>query len=300
MRTYLSIFILAVLSTSCTGLVNTFAFHPDTENFYPDEKMPLNTNQVFITTADGIKLESYFLSNPLSDRVLIYFHGNAGNISHRIPDLARIRQFGINVLGVGYRGYGRSEGNASENGIYIDGKSALRYAIDTLGFPQDKIFIMGRSIGSTVAMNTSGAEPIAGMILVSPLTTAKDQAKAGGLWIISPLAGDAFNNVGKAKHLLCPVLILHGTEDEIIPLGMGKTLFNSIPSEKQFIEIFGAGHNNLTSEEYQEKYWSPIEQFIQSKGTNDKLNVRGERIPIESLQATALLHSENALILRFR
>jgi uncharacterized protein len=254
---FLSILILA----SCKQIVNEIAFHPDRQNVIPLNRLPGNVEEIFITTADNIKIQSYFIPNEASNKIIIYFHGNAGNIGHRLQDLMQLHSFGINVLGVGYRGYGKSQGKPSEAGIYIDGKSALKHATQNLGFKLENIYLFGRSIGSAVAINTSQNIHINGLILATPLTSGKEWVKTTNLRFVSYLAGKSFDNISKIENVICPLLIIHGSRDHIIPYTMGKSIFTKANTKKQFIKIDGAGHNNLSTK-YAKSYWLPIYDFI--------------------------------------
>ncbi len=250
------------LFTSCDAIINLMAFHPDTQDVLSAERIPSNVEEIFLETEDNLKIQSYYLRYKTSDRLLIYFHGNAGNIGQRVYDLMRIRSFGINVLGLSYRGYGKSDGKPSETGLYIDGKTAIEYSIQKLGFPINNIYIMGRSIGSTVAVHSAQNLNYAGLILVSPLTSGKAQAKTTNLSSVAFLAGDAFNNIAKIKNIKCPVLIIHGSKDTIIPFSMGEEIYDAITTTKKLVKIEGAGHNDLSTE-YYELYWAPIKSFLQ-------------------------------------
>jgi uncharacterized protein len=245
----------------CKLIVNKMAFHPDTTNTIGSNLLPPNVKEVFIETKDKVKIQSYLIHHANSDRLLIYFHGNAGNISGRLPELLKISSFGINVLGVSYHGYGKSEGKPSEQNIYLDGDAALSYATKALKFPIDRITILGRSIGTTVAINSAQHLDLDGLILVTPLTSGKDHAKAMGLGAIAFLAADAFNNVAKLPNILCPTLVIHGTRDQVIPFPMGKQIYKMITTEKQFVQIDNADHNNLSSQ-FEDLYWPPIRKFI--------------------------------------
>jgi len=260
-----ALILLAVLNililTACKPVVNKLAFYPDTETVLSTDHLPTNVQEIFIETKDHIKIQSYLIPNKSSKKLLIYFHGNAGNICHRLSDLMQISSFGINVLGVGYRGYGKSQGRPSENGIYLDGESALDYATEQLHFRTGNIIILGRSIGTTVAINTSQKTDIGGLILVTPLTSGKDHAKAKGLGFISFLAGNSFDNIGKIANVSCPVLIIHGSQDNVIPFEMGKRIYNKAQTKKQFVKIEGASHNNLSTK-YKKSYWPSIYKFI--------------------------------------
>jgi fermentation-respiration switch protein FrsA (DUF1100 family) len=249
---------------ACEPVVNGFAFHPDTENVIPANQLPGGVQEIFIETGDQFLIQSYYIPSKRSGKLMIYFHGNAGNIGHRLPDLVTLNRLGLNVLGVSYRGYGKSQGKPSENGIYMDGDAAFAHAIGALGFQIENIFILGRSIGTTVAIHVAQKKNIAGLVLVTPLTSGADQAKASGLGLMSFLAGDAFNNIAKLSDVTCPVLVIHGSRDEMIPMSMGKTIYNQLRTEKQFVEIKGANHNNLSTR-FAGAYWQPIDDFLHAK-----------------------------------
>jgi fermentation-respiration switch protein FrsA (DUF1100 family) len=245
----------------CSDIVNQFAFYPDTKTAIPAEKLPAGVDEIFFTTGDHVRLQAYYVKNPDSDRLLIFFHGNAGNICHRLPDIIHLKNCGINVLGISYRGYGKSEGSPSEKGIYLDGAAAVDYAVRTLGYPLNRIMIFGRSIGTAVAVHISQHKDIAGLILITPLTSARAHAKAQGLGVFSFLAGDAFDNLSKIQNIRCPLLVVHGTKDEILPFSMGREIFDQASTQKSFVAIEGGGHNNLSQVD-PEKYWGAIAKFI--------------------------------------
>ena len=253
--------LVASLITGCKPIVNHFAFYPDKRNVIAMENLPTGVQEITITTEDQVKTTSLYLPSVDSKKLLIYFHGNAGNIYHRIPDLQQLQTFGINVIGVSYRGYGKSEGSPSEDGIYLDGKAIYQYAIERLGFTTENIIILGRSIGSTVATDLAQHKELHGLILVTPLSNGKEQAKAGGLGLIAALAGEAFDNLSKIDNLISPLLVIHGTDDHVVPFSMGKAIYNRANAPKRFVKIDGADHNNL-QETHPEMYWQPIYEFI--------------------------------------
>jgi len=248
--------------SGCDPLVNRMAFFPDTTDTIPAASLPPDVKEVFIKTGNEVKLQCYFLPFPDSKNILLYFHGNGGNIGQRIPELGMLRHSGVSVLGVGYRGYGKSTGRPSEKGIYLDGAAAFNYAKDSLGYKTEKIFMCGRSIGTTAAINTAMGKNIAGLILVTPLSTGKEYAAAHGIGYISFLAGGAFNNVEKCRKLACPCLVIHGTADEIIPYALGEKVYNSLTVKKKFVTIKDGGHNNLEDKDPR-AFWGSIKEFIQ-------------------------------------
>jgi fermentation-respiration switch protein FrsA (DUF1100 family) len=259
----LTIFCIGLVVMNCRFLINKMAFFPDRFDIPSIDRLPKGVEQVRVPTNDGQLLQCYWIPRSDSRRVLIYFHGNAGNISHRLADLLTLARMDLNVLGVGYRGYGTSTGTPSEKGIYQDGHAALHFITVEKGFDHGQIYLLGRSIGSTVAIEIAQKQALAGVILVTPLTTAKAVAKANGFGIFAALAGDAFNNSDKIHALRAPLLIIHGTQDEIIPFRLGRELFDQAPAPKKFVAIEGTGHNDI-SLTAAGRYWQAIEQWVKT------------------------------------
>jgi len=149
------LFTLTVTIAGCKSIVEEVAFHPDNENVLPANKLPRGIEEFYVTTKDKVKIQGLYLPLTGSDKVLIYFHGNAGNIYHRISCLVKLQKYGrVSVVGAGYRGYGKSQGSPSEEGIYQDGETVYKYVTDKLGYKPENIIILGRSIGTTVAINS--------------------------------------------------------------------------------------------------------------------------------------------------
>ena len=250
-----------LIAYGCKPFVNWLAFHPDNVNVIEENRLPQGIKEISVVTEDDVKIEFLYLPLDSSNKVLIYFHGNTGNIYLRIPTLIQLQKFGVNVVGVSYRGYGKNEGSPSEEGVYQDGMAVFKYVTQTLGYPDKNIVIFGRSIGTAVAINTAQNKEIAGVVLVTPLTSGKAHAKVSGLSSVSLLAGNSFDNITKIKNIKAPLLVIHGTNDRIIPFSMGKEIFDSVQARKTFIKIEGAGHNNL-HDDYAHAYWTPIYSFL--------------------------------------
>lgn len=134
------------------------------------QPLPLQVKELIITTDDKKRLQCFYIDNEKSRKVILYFHGNAGNIYQRVPELLKLSSFNCDVIGAGYRGYGKSTGHPSEKGSYRDGNAVFNYAVHKLSYAYDSIFIIGRSIGTTVAVNTSMNKAIGGVVLITPLT----------------------------------------------------------------------------------------------------------------------------------
>lgn len=224
--------VAVMLTAACSSVVNRVAFQPERVFTVDDALLPPGVQRVFIPTAGGERLEALVVrpADPGSNLVL-YFHGNAGNLSQRLHDLGSIaRTTHATVFGVSYRGYGASTGRPSERAIYQDGAAAVRYATVELGFSEPQIFLFGVSLGSAVAVHTAMDRELAGVILITPMTSGRELARAHHQGSLAWLAGNAFDSLSKVSRLRAPVLVIHGTLDEVIPFRMGQELFAAIPT----------------------------------------------------------------------
>lgn len=255
--------VFAWLPSGCTPMVNHFAFYPEAGPPLGPGALGPGADHVRFSTEDGETIEGYLISATRHPgRLVLYFHGNAGNVAQRLPELREIAaRTGAAVFGSGYRGYGASTGTPSENGIYRDGEAALRHAREILGFPCGRIVLVGRSIGSTVATHLAASgDDFAGVILVTPLSTGRDFGRAH-LGPVSLMAGRSFDSLGRAASIREPVLVLHGLDDTVIPYEHGRRLFEALPGPKRLVLIPGAGHNNLDFVDAG-TYWGALAAFV--------------------------------------
>ena len=256
--------LLPLFSSGCTDwLVNSLAFHPEPGNQVDPQSYDPSIQEVFFDSLDGVRLQAFYFPRPTTDRVVLFLHGNAGNASHRIEHGQRIANFDTNVFLLSYRGYGKSEGSPSEQGVYIDAKSALRYLHTKLGFPLERTVILGRSLGAAVAVEVSQNEPLAGLVLVSPMSSGQDMARHLSLSWLTWVAGNPFNSAEKIRGVRAPVLFIHGEADRTIPVEMGRKLFELCLSTKEWRVVPGAGHNDLIWVAG-DQYWEWIRKFIDS------------------------------------
>lgn len=200
----------------------------------------LNAEDVWLTTADGVRIHGWWIPAVGARLATLHLHGNGGNITHRQIAAMGIHQAGSSVLLLDYRGYGRSEGSPSEKGLYADADAAWGW----LQQRAPEIVIHGESLGSAVAVDLAVRKPCKGLVLEAPFTSAGHVANR-----IIPFLGSkivrAFNSVSKIGRLRAPLFIVHGTRDEIIDFAMGKALFDAAPQPKTFWTVEGAGHNDL-------------------------------------------------------
>ncbi|MBL4852570.1 MAG: alpha/beta hydrolase [Gammaproteobacteria bacterium] len=250
-----------LLSGGCKNyFVDKLAFFPEKANDYP-ALIVANTEELWLTTRDDVRIHSFYLKNTESDRVVLFFHGNAGNAYSRLTDASLLRDMGLNVLLLDYRGYGKSNGTPTEKGLYLDADAAYQAVLKNKGFAQNKIYLYGRSIGSTVAVDLSSRYTVAATVLVAPLASGRAMAKKMGFTWFDWLVEGVFDNLGKAKDINSPVLIIHGGQDRVVPLAQGRDLYNAIHHPgKQMAIADNAGHNDI-SDSTDIDFWQLIDDF---------------------------------------
>ena len=237
---YCALLLMLVL-TQCS-----MVYYPE----LPSRELGANPQQIGLTyesvhfvTEDQQQLHGWFIPAPDSDEVLLFFHGNAGNISHRLDSIEIFHQLGLSVFIFDYRGYGKSTGKPSEQGTYFDAIAAYDYLIRERSTKPDQLIYFGRSLGGAVASHLAVKHPPKALILESTFTSAPEMASR--LFPVFPmrwLTRFSYSNIGNIKSIHCPVLIVHSPDDEIIPYDLGRKLYDAANQPKQFLQIHG-GHN---------------------------------------------------------
>jgi len=206
--------------------------------------MGLEYESVSIITKDKITLHGWFVPASEEKGVLLFFHGNAGNISHRLDSLKIFHDLGLSTLIIDYRGYGRSQGTISEQGSYFDAEAAWNYLTEIKNIPAQKIVVLGRSLGGAIAAFISARQTPGVLILESAFTSVPDvAAKLYPFFPVRLLSRFQYNTKKSLQSVNCPVLIIHSPGDDIIPFENGLQLYESARVPKQILEIQG-GHND--------------------------------------------------------
>jgi fermentation-respiration switch protein FrsA (DUF1100 family) len=253
---------IALFISFYTQIENFFVFHPQAAFDMRPESMHLAYEPVFFDAADGTKLHGWFFPPPEASPVILFCHGNAGNISHRLENIQKLLSLGFGVFIFDYRGYGKSGGSPSREGIYGDGLGAYDYLVKNRGISPERIVLFGRSLGAAVAMEIAVSKWAGGLILESAFTSTKGLARTMPLFaLLSPFLPAHYNNLGKIKGVTVPKLIIHGDRDEIIPFHMGREIFEAAPEPKSFYTVEVAGHND-TWVIGGRKYFETIEAFV--------------------------------------
>ncbi len=221
-------------------------FHPNKypEGIWNPESFGVQVEDVFFETEDRVKLHGWFVPVDNPKGTLLWFHGNAGNLSHRLDNIRRLRPLDLNIFIFDYRGYGKSEGEPDEAGIYIDSQAAYDTLVKDKNIDPDSLILFGRSLGGICAVHTAASNKAAGLILESVFTNAEAMAKQMFPIPLGWAISSKLDAIGKVGGLTLPKLFLHGTKDEVVPYSMGRELFEAAGEPKTFYEIRGAGHNN--------------------------------------------------------
>jgi len=224
-------------------------FHPVRYLEGPGWKLPAGAEDVWISTAQGEHLHGWFAraAQQTVHQTIIYFHGNSGNITNVGWIGSAFAARGFDVLLIDYRGYGRSEGEVTdERGINADADAAYDYLVNERGVNPQQLVLIGQSLGTTAAADLASRRACRALVLESGPSSASDMARVMLPWAprwLSALARNRFESARKLASVHCPVLITHGSNDNTIPVEQGRALYNAANEPKRLIVVEGAGHD---------------------------------------------------------
>jgi fermentation-respiration switch protein FrsA (DUF1100 family) len=225
------------------------------------QQIGLEYERVELTTDDGVHLEGWFLPAQQPRATLLFFHGNAGNISHRLDSLQLFHELGLAVFIFDYRGYGNSEGKPTEAGIYRDAETAWRYLIEARGIPAHEILLFGRSFGGAVAAYLAERHEALGLVLESTFTSIPDLAAELYPWLPGrALARFHYDTRSRLPRIEMPVLVIHSPQDDIIPFSQGRELYELAREPKSLLQINGS--HNTGVHESRHAYRKGWDEFI--------------------------------------
>lgn len=224
-----------------------FVYHPapwEERDWAAASGLPLE--DVWFRTPSGGRRFGWFVASTRSPWVLLWCHGNAGNIINRIENLRALVQAGLSVFVFDYGGYGRSDGRPSEPGLYEDALAAYDHLVVTRRIRPERIVLFGRSLGGTVAGEVAAQRPVAGLILESTFPSIEAVAKIHYWGLpVHWLLGARFRLIDRLPNIGIPALVIHGDRDEIIPLSLGRRVFEALRGEKAWYVVSGADHNDV-------------------------------------------------------
>jgi uncharacterized protein len=266
-----------------TGLLLGFLFGCDMDQtfiFFPESRLAatpadfgLPYEEVSFLAEDGTALHGWFVPGEEGAPAILFFHGNAGNISHRIHNLRLFRErLGVSVFIFDYRGYGRSEGKPSEEGTYADARGALAW-LQEKGWEPERIIYFGRSLGAGVATQLALEAPPAGLVLETPFPSIAAMGRKHYPLLYAVLGRSVrsrYDTLEKIGEISAPLLVIQGSADSIVPPEMARQIFEAAGEPKRFHLIPGAGHND-TLDHGVEDYWGVWQDFV--------TDVLGEKMP---------------------
>lgn len=236
------------------GLTALIYFRQSSLIYYPNvpgrtltatpQQIGLAFEDVELLTEDRLRLHGWFVPSVNARGTLLFFHGNAGNISHRLDSIAVFNRMNLNVFIFDYRGYGQSQGRVTESGTYLDAEAAWSYLVETRDIDASKIIVFGRSLGSSIAARLASRHEPAVLILESGFSSVPSMAQR--LYPFLPvkwLSKFSYDTRQYVSSINCPLLVVHSKNDDIIPYAEGRLVFDAAPADKQFLEIRG-GHND--------------------------------------------------------
>jgi len=244
----------------------SFIYFPDRDLIADPAYVGLPFEEISFATSDRVQLHGWFVPGE-KEATWLWFHGNAGNISHRLENLKLLHdELGVSVFLFDYRGYGRSEGTPSEEGTYRDGEAALAYLRSREDVNPDRIVYFGRSLGAGIAVELAISHPPFALILESPVPSIPELARRHYPFLpVWPLLRTKYDSLAKIEKVAVPLLVLHGDRDDVVPFGAGRKLFEAANEPKQFYTIRGAGHND-TYLVGGEEYFGALRRFMEDLG----------------------------------
>lgn len=216
---------------------------------------------VFIDTGDG-EIHGWFFAAAQKAPTLLYIHGNADTIAHRLPVIKGYLALGLNVFIYDPHGYGRSQGRANRSNFVSDAFAAFRYLTGLMHIPPQDIVVLGQSLGGVPALRIANSEPVAGLILEGTFTSVRgivrDLYPRLPLWMLT--SGD-FDNEREVRRLKIPVLFINGSEDKTIAPHHSQRLFDIAPEPREYLRVEGAEHTTMF-EIAPEAYYGAIARFV--------------------------------------
>jgi len=250
------------------NLLKQFLLFPQKKWDDSPDNWNLDFEDVSIPISTRVTLSAWWLKGSKPDgEAILFFHGNAGNISHRLFKAVPLIQKGYDILLVDYRGYGKSTGSIESAADFSeDGEKTLEWVREEKHLELDQIILFGESLGSITALELASKHAVKAVVLEGVFTSAEDLIKRHYPFVPPGALGDfRVDNMEKIRQCRAPLLMLHGTADSICPISMAETLLNAAPGPKEFFKVEGADHNDLpivAGKQFAER----IDGFIRKQG----------------------------------
>lgn len=245
---FFAMFLVAYLGINALAYANQreMMYLPSTERVSPADIGLQGVDEVILPMGSDIELTSWFAQPKDNRPTVLFFHGNAGAVSHRAHRFRELMAHGYGVFVLGYPGYGGNAGEPSEPNFHEASQKAYDY-LQTAGIKPGDIVIYGESIGSGVAVQLAAKVSAKGLVLEAPMSSAIDVAREHYPYLLAGLLlRDSYRSVEFIERIDMPLLVIHGDKDVIIPLRLGEKLVERALEPKMLVVMEGAGHNNLS------------------------------------------------------
>jgi fermentation-respiration switch protein FrsA (DUF1100 family) len=257
-----------VLKMLVPRLEPLLVFFPSKGEHETPEHLGIRYTALQLHTSDGQQIVAWQLEPDRPKADIVYFHGNGGNLSLWLPVFATLHELGYRVLAIDYRGYGRSTGTPSEEGIYRDAEAAVRHAAGHRARPERPLVFWGRSLGGPVAAAATRVVTPDGLILESTFANKAAVVRSNvALRALNAFASYRFPTADLLRDFRQPTLVVHAERDTIVPFPLGRELFDRLSGPKRFVRVGDADHNDFF-ETTNAPYWQPIVEFIDALQTH--------------------------------
>jgi hypothetical protein len=275
---YIAIFagiaiVMALIARQSGALDRHFLYFPQKQSVDTPASVGLDFEEVYLDTGNGERIHGWYV--PAKGRTaMLWLHGNAGNIGDRLDNIAIAHdRLDVNILVIDYRGYGKSGGRPSERAMYEDAEAALTYLREVKGYETGDIVLFGRSLGGAVAAELASRYPVRGLILESTFTSVPDMARRAHpvlSRVVPPrvVLRSRYDSLSKIGSVESPLLVIHGDADELIPVEMGRTLYESANAPKQLYVVEGGTHND-THLVGGESYYDTLRAWLNGLGAGE-------------------------------
>ena len=246
---FLLVLLVYVLVVGCVyAFQRNLMYHPETKVGPPEQYHLTGFLETFVKTPDNETIQLWHHPAQEGFPTIVYFHGNAYTLGDRANIYSQLVEKGFGVLALSYRGYGKSTGTPSEQGIYLDARTTIGYATDSLHIALSRLILYGESLGTGVAVQMATEYNVAMVILQSPYTSVA--ARAAEIYYYIPvnwLIKDKYYTINKIALVKAPLLLFHGERDNVIPIAHGKAVFAAAGADKQAFFFPQTGHNDFDS-----------------------------------------------------
>ena len=266
----LGLLILVLGIVLISSLERLFIYYPERGFIITPESLGLAYEDVWLEAEDGVKLHGWLLPGADSESVgdsaadapvVLFLHGNAGNVSYFLEKAAGLVRRGLTVFMPDYRGYGRSGGSPSEQGLFRDARAAYDWLLSRSGGNPERLVVWGYSLGGAAAVDLAAGRPARALILESTFTSVPDLAATLMPFVLRFLAPSVYLSESKLNRFHLPLLVVHGDADELVPVEMGRRLYEVYTGPKRIFIVPGAGHTDVELVGGSE-YYQVLDDFI--------------------------------------